>query len=180
MRHVPHRSFVEMRHLLFLPACCTLLVSFAPHELPLRNANDVVHDSIPAVNRRIVEYVQSQMGKKVDRGECWDLAAGALNTAGATWDGFYGFGTVVDWRKHDVLPGDIIQFENVSVEHRTETSIHRDTYGKHTAIVFQVQARGVFVIAHQNFEDVRKVTTADLRMADLRGGKLVFYRPVGD
>ena len=169
-----------MKHSLFLLMCSVLVMGLAPSQRAMRDEGNLERDSIPAINRRIVEYVQSQMGKKVDRGECWDLAAGALNAAGAIWDGFYGFGTVVDWRKQDVLPGDIIQFENVSLEHRTATSIRRDTYGKHTAIVLEVHERGVFVIAHQNFEDVRKVTTTDLRMADVRGGKLVFYRPVGE
>ena len=137
-------------------------------------------DTIPPLNRRIVEYVQTHMGKKVDRGECWDLAAGALNESGATWDGFYGFGTVVDWRKQEVLPGDIIQFEGVEVEHREGNSVRRDTFVKHTAVVFEVRERGVYLIAHQNYNKVRKVATLDLRMSDVRGGKLRFYRPVGE
>ncbi len=135
------------------------------------------HDTIPALNRRIVEFVQAHMGMKVDRGECWDLAAGALNESGATWDGFYSFGNVVDWRKEEVLPGDIIQFENVQVEHREGNSIRRDTFVKHTAVVLEVRQRGVYVIAHQNYNRLRKVATLDLLMADVRGGKLRFYRP---
>lgn len=135
--------------------------------------------AIPALNRRIVEYVQAHMGRKVDRGECWDLAAGALNESGATWDGYYGFGSVVDWRKEEVLPGDIVQFEGVSVEHRMANSVRRDTYGRHTAVVMAVHERGVYTIAHQNFGDAgRKVSTTELRMGDVRGGKLVFHRPV--
>lgn len=137
-------------------------------------------DTIPTLNRRIVDYVQAHMGKKVDRGECWDLAAGALNESGATWDGFYGFGTVVDWRKDEILPGDIVQFENVGVEHREGNGIRRETFVKHTAIVVEVQGRGTYVLAHQNFENERRVTTYQLLITDVRGGKLRFYRPVGE
>ncbi|HRH37739.1 MAG TPA: hypothetical protein PK760_05310, partial [Flavobacteriales bacterium] len=138
----------------------------------------VTHDP-PALNQRIIAYVDAHMSKKVDRGECWDLAAGALNKSGAKWDGLYGFGKVVDWRKEEIMPGDIVQFEGVEVEHREGNSIQRDSYGKHTAIVYTVNERGDYIIAHQNFGELgRKVSTTGLRMADVRGGKLVFYRPV--
>lgn len=136
------------------------------------------HDTLPEVNRRIVDQVNTLMGEKVDRGECWDLAATALNASGAHWDGLYGFGTAVDWRKEEVLPGDIIQFENVEVEHHEGNSIRRDSFGRHTAIVMQVHEQGVYTIAHQNFNGLRKVHTMELRMSDVRGGKLVFHRPV--
>ncbi len=173
------RSFVVMLRYNSLALVGLLLVAFAPSSNLSHGEYSSGEDSIPAVNRRIVEYVQAHMGKKVDRGECWDLAAGALNTAGASWDGFYGFGKVVDWRKEEILPGDIIQFDGVTVEERTETSMQRNSFGKHTAVVMVVQERGAYTIAHQNFGEAgRKVSTLGLRMADVRGGKLVFYRPV--
>lgn len=171
--------FVHMPRLVLAFLVCTLLMAFAPSAPPLWERGRTAQDALPALNRRIVDYVQAHLGKKVDRGECWDLAAGALNEAGAVWDGLYGFGTVVDWREEELLPGDIIQFEGVTVEERTETSIQRNSFGKHTAVVMVVHERGVFTIAHQNFGQAgRKVSTLGLRLADVRGGKLVFYRPV--
>jgi hypothetical protein len=134
---------------------------------------------LPAVNQRVVNYVNSQVGNKVGRGECWDLAAEALNTAGAKWDGAYGFGEVVDWRKQEVLPGDIVQFENVFVEHRSDNMVMREQYGVHTAVVVEVKGRGDYVLAHQNVKPVgKKVGTAPLLMSEVRSGKLRFYRPV--
>ena len=133
---------------------------------------------LPGINQRIVDYVAAHMDKKVDRGECWDVAAGALNEAGAKWDGAYEFGSVLDWRKQEIMPGDIVQFEGVTTERRIDGRIEQDVYGRHTAIVVVVQERGVYTIAHQNFGKVRKVATTILRLADVRGGKLIFYRPV--
>ena len=68
---------------------------------------DSTASAIPELNQRIVTFVLGHEGKKVGRGECWDLAAEALNSGGATWDGSYVFGDIVDWRKEEILPGDI-------------------------------------------------------------------------
>ncbi|MEZ4806840.1 MAG: CHAP domain-containing protein [Flavobacteriales bacterium] len=130
------------------------------------------------VNERVVAFVMAHEGKKVGRGECWDLAAEALNSAGADWDGSYGFGALVAWREDEVLPGDIVQFENVRVEHRTENAIHTERYTKHTAVVVAVHGRGEFTIAHQNVGDRgRKVGRSELHMRDVRAGKIMFHRP---
>jgi hypothetical protein len=148
-------------------ACCLVLPA---------TAQDT---AIPALNQRIVDHVRAQEGKKVGRGECWDLAAEALNTAGARWDGFYGFGTVVDWRKDAILPGDIVQFDGVQVEKRTDKSITRESFMKHTAVVVVVHGKGRFTLAHQNFgRGARTVSLHELAMTDVRTGKLTFYRPV--
>lgn len=133
---------------------------------------------LPAINQRIVDHVLSQKGTKVGRGECWDLAADALNTAGAKWDGMYKYGEVVDWKKNEVVPGDIVQMANVQVEHKEENMSRREFYGKHTAVVIAVRKRGDFSLAHQNVDPVgKKVGFSDLNMDDVRSGKLVFYRP---
>lgn len=117
------------------------------------------------------------MGKKVGHGECWDLAAEALNSAHAQWDGFYGFGTKV--QPTEALPGDIIQFEGVQVEVRSPDSIRRESYGHHTAIVTAVLAPGVFTIAHQNAgPGGRKVNETELALSNVITGTLTFYRPV--
>lgn len=135
--------------------------------------------TLPQVNQRVVNYVNGQIGNKVGRGECWDLAAEALNNAHAKWDGQYGFGAVVDWRKEEVMPGDIVQFENVFVEHRIEGGSVREQYGIHTAVVVEVHGRGDYVLAHQNVRPVgKRVGTAPLLMSEVRSGKLRFYRPV--
>jgi len=134
---------------------------------------------LPAINQRIIDFVHDHEGKKVGRGECWDLAAEALNEAGAKWNGFYEFGTLVDWERYEVFPGDVVQFSNVEIEHRAGNSISHERYGQHTAIIIAVHGRGDFLIAQQNMQPMgKKVGTSALRMADVRAGKLTFYRPV--
>jgi hypothetical protein len=49
-------------------------------------------DSIPSINKQIIVFVKNNIGKKVGRGECWDLANEGLNFVSAKWDGEYNFG----------------------------------------------------------------------------------------
>jgi hypothetical protein len=129
------------------------------------------------LSETVAAYAEAHMGTKVGRGECWDLAQAALNTAGARWDGRYVFGDLV---KVDAAQrGDIVQFDGVLVEHRTETSMARETLGPHTAIVLDVFAPGRFLLAHQNFGPKgRKVSRYELVMADVKRGTITFFRPV--
>ncbi len=119
------------------------------------------------------------MNKKIGRGECWDLVQFALNKAGATWDGGHGFGNAVDWVAEPVKRGDIVQFEEVLIERRTERSVEQVTLGPHTAIVIEVLEGGRYIIAHQNFgRSGRRVSQYELIMADVKKGSITFYRPV--
>ena len=70
----------------------------------------VQNDSLPFLNKEIIEFTTSKIGKKVGSGECWDLAAEALDYAGAKWKRSYVYGRKVDLSEEKVLPGDIIQF----------------------------------------------------------------------
>ena len=156
---------------------CILLTLFFVSHVHAQGADSTAR-AIPQLNQRIVSFVQGQEGKKVGRGECWDLASEALNSGGATWDGRYAFGDLVDWRKQEILPGDIVQFENVEVETRSGNRTIRERYVKHTAVVMAVAGKGLFTIAHQNVEPVgKKVAKGELHMGDVRSGKLRFYRP---
>jgi hypothetical protein len=134
--------------------------------------------ALPPLNQRIVDHVATVQGSKVGRGECWDLAAKALNKAGAKWDGIYGFGRRIDPRKEPILPGDILQFEGVTMEHRTANGREQYSFSKHTAVVIAVHGPGEVTIAHQNFGPTgRKVSTLRLQLSDLVKGSLLFYRP---
>ncbi|MEZ4789179.1 MAG: CHAP domain-containing protein [Flavobacteriales bacterium] len=136
-------------------------------------------DTLPELNARIVAFALEQEGRKVDRGECWDLAAQALNQAGATWDGLYGFGRAYDRRKDAILPGDIMQFEGVTMETRTKGGMERFSFGKHTAIVVAVRGPGKVTIAHQNFGPTgRKVSQLELDLSTVTKGRILLYRPI--
>jgi hypothetical protein len=66
-------------------------------------------ETFPPTNIKIVEYVNTVIGKKVGRGECWDLANEALTYANARWEFPTKFGRAIDYKKEQVLAGDLIQ-----------------------------------------------------------------------
>lgn len=178
MSFVSVRSFGTMKYFGSLAMLCVLMMGFTSAPSVHVYAPIMLKDSIPELNRAVLEFVKERVGKKVGAGECWDLAAEALNNAGAQWDGLYGFGELVDWKRGELFPGDIVQMENVEVEHREGSSIHRERYGHHTAVIFEVHAKGEYTLAHQNIDPVgRKVGLTGFALRDVRGGKLLFYRP---
>lgn len=128
---------------------------------------------LPEINKKIVDYTLSQEGKQVDRGECWDLAAIALNEAGAVWETPYNFGTKYNYKKDTILPGDVIQFENVEFK----GELYRITMPHHTAIVVEVQGPLKLKIAHQNFAGKRTVQLTELDFNDVKKGQLQFFHP---
>ena len=133
---------------------------------------------LPEVNKQILAFVDAHMDKRVGTGQCWDLAAAALEAAHAKWDGHYGFGTPVDPATEEVLPGDIIQFEGVVIEYEGTKSKFQESMGHHTAIVHAVQGKGRYTIAHQNFGRAgRKVSLAELELDHIVKGKYTIYRP---
>lgn len=79
-------------------------------------------------NQKVVIWTQGQLGKKIGKGECWDLAEQALKQAGARTsndlgpvdeDSDYIWGDAIAVK--DVIPGDILQFRDHKVETTTET-----------------------------------------------------------
>ncbi len=138
----------------------------------------VVNDTIPPLNQKMVEFVDANLKKKVGRGECWDVAAEALAHAGASWDGRYEFGKLIDPEQQDVLPGDILQFENVVARDRSGNVTREERMGKHTAIVYRVLDTGVYDIAHQNTDLTgRKLGVSRFLLDSVVRGKVLVYRP---
>lgn len=145
--------------------------------LPVNQA--MAQENIPELNQRIIEYVQSVIGKKVDRGECWDLAYQALNRINAEWDGRFQYGKLINPKREPVLPGDIIQFKNVKIRYRIGNTTYTESMDQHTAIVYKVESEKVFTIAHQNTEfSGRKVGLSDLNLEYVVKGNVRIYRPV--
>jgi hypothetical protein len=136
-------------------------------------------DAIPPLNRRVVDFVRAHQGEQVGRGECWDLAAEALNTAGAKWDGNYGYGREVHHARAQVLPGDIVQFEQVEFQWEEGSAVHTVRMPHHTAVVVEVRTPGSFVIAQQNTQETgRKVGCSDLVLSRRKKGTIRFFRPL--
>ncbi len=154
----------------------------------LSSAMSAQQDSLPVVNARIVAFVRGHMGEKVGRGECWDLAAAALNAAGAKWDGDHGFGRRVDRANERVLPGDIIQFERVEFRWEEGREVHTIRMPQHTAVVLEVpddasgeEPQDAYLIAQQNTQETGRTTgTGHLVLSHRTKGRILFFRPVGE
>ncbi|MEX0967829.1 MAG: hypothetical protein WD077_11365 [Bacteroidia bacterium] len=135
-------------------------------------------DKMPEINRQIVSYVSGTIGKKVDRGECWDLAAEALYSVNAKWDGQYRFGREVDPQKECIYSGDIVQFKGVHLTYMEDGMQFEEIMSHHTAIIYKTPSQKEFVLAHQNIAATgRKVGLTDFKLADITKGKIEVFRP---
>ena len=132
----------------------------------------------PALNQKIIKYVALQIGKQVDRGECWDLAYEALTRNKCNWDGKYGYGKKLNLKTDTIYIGDIIQFTNVTIKYTANGALYKETFKHHTAIVYEVIAPGNFKIAHQNngFSG-KKVGISVLKLSNKISGTIEIYRP---
>ncbi len=139
---------------------------------------------IPELNQKILTYVNTVMGKKVDRGECWDLAAGALAYSDAYFDRSSKktvliYGRRVNPDKEEIFPGDLIQFANVKLEWKEGRATYTELMAHHTAIVYQVNDVKNYEIAHQNTSAWgKKVQTSNFNLNRVKKGKIMIYRPV--
>lgn len=136
-------------------------------------------NDLPEVNKKVIEYVESVIGTKVDRGECWDLAAKSLDFANANWDGMYEFGDEYDIRKTDILPGDILQFKNVIAEYTEDNAIFTEQLMHHTAIVYKVHDNNLLEIAHQNTGLKKNIVVITNFNPDwIKKGSITYFRPL--
>ena len=134
---------------------------------------------VPEINRQIVGFVKTKLSQRVGRGECWDLAAQALDHAGATWDRHYGFGREVNPARECVYPGDILQFEGVMVKYQRDGYFYEELMDRHTAVVFDVKSESVFIVAEQNTSaGGKKVTLNPLDLKNVVKGRCRIFRPV--
>ena len=128
-----------------------------------------IEDHTPGLNKKVLGFASARQGEKVGDGECWTLAARALEKAGARRDGIYRFGRELGPR--DVIfPGDVIQFEKVK--------IGSATMPHHTAVVYEVLGSDKLEIIHQNFGSAGKtVSRLTIDLATHRSGTIQFFRP---
>lgn len=143
-----------------------------------------LNNKLPELNSKVIAYVNSVMGKKVDRGECWDLAAGALAYSDAYFDRsskktLTTYGRKVNPDKEEVLAGDLMQFENVFLEWKDGSTFFSQNMAHHTAIVYLVNSAGDYEIAHQNTSMWgKKVGVSNFKLEHVKKGKVMIYRPI--
>ncbi|MCK9611291.1 MAG: hypothetical protein PHR81_00780 [Bacteroidales bacterium] len=134
---------------------------------------------IPEVNKSIIKYVNSVIGFKVNRGECWDLAKEALEQNNCDWDGGYKFGKKINPKTDSIFPGDIIQFSGVKLKFIKDGLLYNENYNHHTAIIYCVKGKNIFKIAHQNNAfSGKKVGISEINLDNKKSGTIDFFRPV--
>ena len=142
--------------------------------------------AIPDINKKVIKYVDTVIDETVGGGECWDLADLALTAAGAQFDKssrktIYIFGKRYNPDQDMILPGDFIQFEDVTVSYTNGNKIFTENYNHHTAIVYKINSDKSLQLAHQNTSFAgRKVALSDFNTKNVEKGKLYFYHPIQD
>jgi len=134
-------------------------------------------DSVSPLNLKIVELCKAKMGKKVLRGECWDLAKYVLEETNSKWDGGYVYGAELK-NSACLMPGDVIQFKNVKIQYQQGRTKFTELMTHHTALVYEVINSDEVVLIHQNTGYTgRKVGTSKLRFSTIVKGSYKIYRP---
>lgn len=160
-------------------AACLLITQSFFIVSPAKNFNNELNcDSVPRLNKQIVAYLETKINHKVGEGECWDLAAEALNTVGAKWDHEYRFGHEIDNKKECIFPGDIIQFTKVKISYKLNNTYYLEHLPEHTAIVYEVSDQDNFSVAEQNTSRLgQKVGITPFNFKNVKSGKIKIYRP---
>ncbi len=133
--------------------------------------SSVAVKQLPEINQKMIAYVEKNKGRKILRGECWDVVKMALTESGANWTPPTDFGKVVDLK--NVLPGDVVMFENTVFKGEN----YSQSFGGHYAVVHTINDDGTILLAHQNYNKVRKIRFDKITPAHLVKGELTFFRP---
>lgn len=137
---------------------------------------------IPALNQQVLDVVRPTIGKKIDRGECWDLVKFALNQVHAKWDGYQQFGVEINRSKECIQPGDVLQFDQVELAGTDENGFEfTESFYHHYAIVYAVTDSQHIQLIHQNTGQYgKKVGVTSMNFSTLKKGTIRVFRPVSD
>ncbi len=157
---------------------CVSTVEAKKHQSSNELAQVGQQGELPQLNASVLQFAQQNLGKQVGNGECWTLAAAALESAGAQPPDHYVFGKELS-SKEAWLPGDIMQFKSCHFEESSPTSWSEFDLGwpNHTAII-QTNDNGRVTILHQNFAQNRTVQTLTIDMHNLKSGSFKVFRPI--
>ena len=159
---------------------------------------------IPAVNQKVLAFAEANVGKEVGNGQCTDLADAAYAAAGAepesklgptgpnadyVWGTLVSTVTTANHSLAGVLPGDVIQFRDVTLVHTTTNSngswyTTTLTAAHHTAIVESVSGSTIYVL-EQNVGSAdtpvsvrHTVQHGAYKLDDLQSGTMWIYQPI--
>ena len=155
-------------------------------------------------NQEVVGFAEAHLGQEVGQGQCTDLVEAAYAAAGAVPESQLGptgsnadyvWGTLVTTvttASHSlagVLPGDVIQFRDVTLVHTTtypngSWSSTTQTAEHHTAIVESVSGSTITVLEQNagssSTPDSTRYTVqhGTYNLSDLQSGTMWIYQPI--
>lgn len=150
----------------------------------------------PALNRKMLQYCQKQIGRKVGDGECATLVTEAYriihakrlppygSDADYVWGAYVGTFRPNSYPTKKILPGDVLQFRNARFNGRTARGTYTSTASHHTAVVSQIRGRTIYAlqqnVGRSNVSSVqkRKVQGGKFVFSDLKAGWVKVYRPI--
>lgn len=130
-------------------------------------------------NQAVFKAAKSASGRKVARGECWDLVQFALNQAHCKWDGYLNFGNKIILSNSCLQVGDILQFDHVQFSGIAVNGLeYTEQYAHHFAIIYSLKSDGTIQLIHQNTGQFgRKVGISTIHLKDKTQGEITFFRP---
>ncbi len=125
--------------------------------------------SLPIANQKVLVYVNSIMGTRVGTGECSDLIFNAqyyLKKNGVKSTSKKG--------NKKVMKGDFISFYDAVLESPEGGEVN---FLEHHAIIYEVISEKVYLIAHQNHNDVKVVMELRIDLNTMKKGSYVTTHP---
>jgi|GEM_PF-5588395 len=142
------------------------------------------------INSKILSYAGQKVGKKVDKGECWDLAYHALKHANGKTPKLMGPNNdlTYTWSSQpknyaNALPGDILQYERYKIKVEAKYIVREDFadgssketpwnnymnykmgYPRHTQILKAKGINGQITIYEQNWTNAQNVLVKKVRI----------------
>jgi hypothetical protein len=123
-------------------------------------------------NGKILEFAKAHLGQQVGNGECSSLGTEAFEFAGAELNQGTVFGREI--LAIEAQPGDILQFKEVELVN-PDGSHWQLGDPDHTAVIGAVDARRMLIF-HQNINNVKRVRTDTIDLANVKSGTVTVYR----
>jgi hypothetical protein len=129
---------VELRDLATVAVLSdTALPAISFDKVPLVNSCEL--DLLPRMNRVVLGFAAGNIGRKIDRGECWDLPAVPMREQSIRIRD-YTFGKKVKW--DDALPGDVLTTSHhvmvlvkPAPDRKTAVILHQNTNGQRFVVL---------------------------------------------
>lgn len=140
------------------------------------------------IGNQLVQYAQNRLGKKVGRGQCWDLPFHALQGVGAKTphdlgEDLYVWGEEISLS--EATKGDILQFEDVVIRREwndgDKTKWEEWSFRPRHSAIIEAKSGVFYTLLNQHIRRQEKVTRLariPLGSEFITRGSIRAYRPV--